>query len=142
MDPVFGPGSEKWGIKHKKQSKIAFFSKLLFKKNHEADFFSKIFFGENVAQEPAQLLAETWCPYLLWVSRNLPHKFEKLAHVTKSAKKKRHHMGNLAPLVPQKHRRDGLSRLGTSRNVQWSAEGVTNSLCSRAHNLVNLSNLR
>ena len=66
-------------------------------------FFSKIFFGENVAQEPAQLLAETWCPYLLWVLRNLPHKFEKLAHVTKSAKKKRHHMGNLAPLVPQKY---------------------------------------
>ena len=64
-------------------------------------FFRKFFFGENVAQEPAQLLAETWCPYPLWVSRNLPHKFEKLAHVTKSAKKKRHHMGNLAPLVPQ-----------------------------------------
>ena len=42
----------------------------------------------------------------------------------------------------KKHRRDGMSRLGTSRNVQWSAEGVTNSLCSRAHNLVNLSNLR
>ena len=88
MDPVFGPGSEKWGIKHKKQSKIAFFQNFFLKKNHEADFFSKIFFGENVAQEPAQLLAETWCPYLLWVLRNLPHKFEKLAHVTKSAKKK------------------------------------------------------
>ena len=51
------------------------------------NFFSKFFFDENVAQEPAQLLAETWCPYLLWVLRNLPHKFEKLAHVTKSAKK-------------------------------------------------------
>ena len=35
-----------------------------------------------------------------------------------------------------------MSRLGTSRNVQWSAEGVTNSLCSRAHNLVHLSSLR
>ena len=102
MDPVFGPGSEKWGIKHKKTVKNSVFSKLLFIKNHEADFFSKFFFGENVAQEPARLLAETWCPYLLWVLRNLPHKFEKLAHVTKSAKKKRHHMGNLAPLVPQK----------------------------------------
>ena len=128
MDPVFGPGSEKWGIKHRKQSKIAFFQNFFKKKNHEADFFRKIFFDENVAQEPAQLLAESWCPYLLWVLRNLPHKFEKLAPVTKSAKKK--------------HRRDGMSRLGTSRNVQWSAEGVTNSLCSRAHNLVNLSNLR
>ena len=51
------------------------------------NFFSNFFFIENVAQEPAQLLAETWCPYLLWVLRNLPHKFEKLAHVTKSAKK-------------------------------------------------------
>ena len=49
--------------------------------------FLKIFFNENVAQEPAQLLAETGCPYLLWVLRNLPHKFEKLALVTKSAKK-------------------------------------------------------
>ena len=70
---------------------------------------------ENVAQEPAQLLAETWCPYLLWVLRNLPHKFEKLAHVTKSAKKnvtiwasrstrapKTSPYGHLAPLVPQK----------------------------------------
>ena len=34
-----------------------------------------------------------------------------------------------------------MSRLGTSRNVQWSAEGVTNSLCFRAHNHVNLSSL-
>ena len=49
--------------------------------------FFEFFFNEIVAQEPAQLLAETWCPYLLWVLRNLPHKFEKLAHVTKSAKK-------------------------------------------------------
>ena len=50
--------------------------------------FFRLFFRQNVAQEPAQLLAETWCPYLLWVLRNLPHKFEKLPHVTKSAKKK------------------------------------------------------
>ena len=42
----------------------------------------------------------------------------------------------------KKHRRDGMSRLGTSRNVQWSADVVTNSLCSRTHNLVNLSSLR
>ena len=34
--------------------------------------------------------------------------------------------GHLAKLVPQKHRRDGMSRLGTSRNVQWSAEGAKN----------------
>ena len=51
------------------------------------NFFRIFFFDEIVAQEPAQLLAETWCPYLLWVLRNLPHKFETLAHVTKSAKK-------------------------------------------------------
>ena len=128
MDPVFCPGSEKWGSNIKKTVKNSVFSKLLFKKNHEADFFSKIFFGENVAQEPAQLLAETWCPYLLWVLRNLPHKFEKLAHVTKSAKKK--------------HRRDGMSRLGTSRNVQWSAEGARKCVYPRFQNLVNLSSLR
>ena len=51
------------------------------------NFFRKFFFDETVVQEPAQLLAETWCPYMLLVLRNLPHKFEKLAHVTKSAKK-------------------------------------------------------
>ena len=43
MDPVFGPGSEKWGIKHKKQSKIAFFQNFFLNKNHEADFFRKFF---------------------------------------------------------------------------------------------------
>ena len=71
-----------------KKVKNSVFSKLLFKKNHEAEFFSKFFFDEIVAQESAQLLVETLCPYLLWVLRNLPHKFEKLAHVTKSAKEK------------------------------------------------------
>ena len=81
------------GGSNKKTLKNSVFSKLLFKKKHEAEFFSKIFSHENVAQEPAQLSAETWRPYLLWVLRNLPHKFEKLADVTKSAKKKRHHMG-------------------------------------------------
>ena len=73
-----------------------------------------VIFGQNVAYEtilynlrnhvfdPAQLLAKTWCRYLFWVFRNLPHKFEKLAHVTQSAKKKRHHMGiwqNSAPKI-------------------------------------------
>ena len=51
------------------------------------NFFWKFFFDENVAQELAQVLVEIWCPYLLWGLRTLPHKFEKLAHVTKSAKK-------------------------------------------------------
>ena len=50
-------------------------------------FFSKTYFCENLAKDPAQFLAKSWCPYLLWVLRNLPHNFEKLAHVTKSAKK-------------------------------------------------------
>ena len=76
--------------------------------------FFEFFFDEDVAQEPAQRLAETWCPYLLWVLRNLPHKFEKLTHVTKSAKKnvtiwasrsarapKTSPYGHLAKLEPQ-----------------------------------------
>ena len=63
--------------------------------------FSETFFGENVAWDPAQFLAKTWCPYLFWVLRNLPHKFEKLAHVPKSAKKTSPY-GHLAKLVPQK----------------------------------------
>ena len=45
------------------------------------------FVGENVASDLAQFLAKTWYPYLFSVLRNLPHKFEKLADVTKSAKK-------------------------------------------------------
>ena len=45
-------------------------------------------------------------------------------------------------ICEKKHRRDGMSRLGTSRNVQWPAEGAANFLCSRAHNRVNLSRLR
>ena len=119
------------------------------------NFISKTFFGENVAYDPAQRLVKAWCPYLYWVLRNLPHKFEKVANITKSVKKnitiwasrnacapKTSQYGHLAKLVPQNHRRDGMSRLGSSRNVQWSTEGVTNSLCSRAHNLVNLSGLR
>ena len=39
--------------------KNSVFSKLLLKKTHEAEFFSKTFFGENVASDPAQLLAKT-----------------------------------------------------------------------------------
>ena len=35
-----------------------------------------------------------------------------------------------------------MSRLGTNRNVQWTAECVKISLCSRAPNFVNLSSLR
>ena len=102
MDPVFGPGSEKWGIKHKKQSKIAFFQNFFLKKTMKPIFFSKIFFGENVAQEPAQLLAETWCPYLLWVLRICLTSLKNWHMSRNLRKKKRHHMGNLAPLVPQK----------------------------------------
>ena len=42
----------------------------------------------------------------------------------------------------QKHRRDGMSRLGTSRNVQWSAEGARKCVYPRFQNIVNLSSLR
>ena len=34
-----------------------------------------------------QVLAKTWYPYLFSVLRNLSHKFENLADVTKSAEK-------------------------------------------------------
>ena len=43
MDPVFGPGSEKWGIKHKKQSKIAFFQNFFLKKTMKPIFFENFF---------------------------------------------------------------------------------------------------
>ena len=42
----------------------------------------------------------------------------------------------------KKHRRDGMSRLGTSRNVQWSAVGARKCVYPRFQNLVNLSSLR
>ena len=42
----------------------------------------------------------------------------------------------------KKHRRDSMSRLGTSRNVQWSAEGARKCVYPRFQNLVNLSSLR
>ena len=65
------------------------FFKTSFQKKPWSRIFSEIFsFDENVDENPAQLLAKTWCPYLLWVLRNLPHKFEKLAYVMKSTKKK------------------------------------------------------
>ena len=67
--------------------------------------FFENFSGENVAQDPVQLLAQIWCPYLFWVLKNLPYKFEKMAHVTKSAKKTSPY-GHLATLVPQKPGKD------------------------------------
>ena len=83
----------------KNTQKLRFFENS-FEKTHEADFFEK-FFDENVAEDHAQFLAKTWCPYLFWVSRKLPHKFENLTHVTKSAKKTSPY-GHLAKLEPQK----------------------------------------
>ena len=97
MDPVFNLSSELLGIKDEKHSKIAFFQKKFFKKTHEANFFA--FFIEIVAEDPVQHLAKTWCPYLFWVLINLPHNFEKVAHVTKSAKK---NVTIWATLEPQK----------------------------------------
>ena len=44
--------------------------------------------------------------------------------------------------LEKKHRRDGMSRLGTSRNVQWTAEGARKCAYPRFQNLVNLSSLR
>ena len=35
-----------------------------------------------------------------------------------------------------------MSRMASSSNVQWSAEGATNCVSTKAHNLVNLSSLR
>ena len=63
--------------------------------------FSTFFFDETVVDNPAQLLAKTWYPYLFWVWGNLPLKIEKLAHVTKLAKKTSPY-GHLANLEPQK----------------------------------------
>ena len=48
MDPVFGPGSEKWGIKHKKQSKID--KKIGFMVFFLKEVLKKRFFFENCFQ--------------------------------------------------------------------------------------------
>ena len=42
----------------------------------------------------------------------------------------------------KKHRRDGMSRLASSRNVQWSAEGATNFVYPRVQKQVDLSRFR
>ena len=72
------------GSNIKKTVKKSVFSKFLFIKNHEAEFF----FDENVAQEPAQLLAT----YLFW----------KVGTCHEICEKKLSPYGHLAPLVPQK----------------------------------------
>ena len=41
-----------------------------------------------------------------------------------------------------KHRRGGMSRLGSSRNVQWSEEGATKRVYTMSQNLVNISSFR
>ena len=70
----------------KNSQKKRFFKKS-FEKNPQSRFFFKTFFDEIVAEDPGQFVAKTLCPYLGWLLRNLPHKFEKLALVAKSAKK-------------------------------------------------------
>ena len=81
MDSVFGLGSEILGIESEKQSKVAFFQKFFQEKPTKPNFLKNY-------------------SYLFWVLRNLPHKFEKLAHVTKSAKKTSPYE-HLAKLEPQ-----------------------------------------
>ena len=44
--------------------------------------------------------------------------------------------------LKKKHKRDGKSRLGTSRNVQLSAEGATNCVYLRVQKQVNFPSLR
>ena len=75
------------GSKMKNTQKSRYHKKNLLEKAPEAKLFRKYFFGENIAEDSAELLAKTWCLYIFWVLRNLPHKFENLADVTKSAKK-------------------------------------------------------
>ena len=41
-----------------------------------------------------------------------------------------------------KTKQDGISRLGSSRNVQWSEEGSTKRVYTRIQNVVNISSFR
>ena len=93
MDIVFALSSEIYEIKDEKLSKKAFF-KTSFEKNHEDEFFGN-FFRRKCSLGSCATFSEN----MMSVS---------VMDFEKSAKKK--------------HRRDGKSRLGTSRNVQWSAE--------------------
>ena len=63
--------------KMKNTGKSRFFQKFFSEKLKKPNFLK--ISAEDVAKDAAQLLAETWCPHLLWALRNLPHKFEKLA---------------------------------------------------------------
>ena len=76
------------GSKMKNSQNYRFYFKILFEKTQEAELiFLKIGFNENVAEDPVQLSAKTWCPYLLWVLRNLPHRFESW-HMSRNLRKK------------------------------------------------------
>ena len=76
IDPVYSLSYEIKGIEFEKQSKLAFF-KTSSQKTHEVNFLN--FINNKVAEDLAQGLAKTWCPYLLWVLRNFPYNFEKIA---------------------------------------------------------------
>ena len=76
------------------------------------------------------------------MSRNLRQKNVTIwASRRARALKKRHHMGISQSSCP-KSRRDGMSRLASSRNVQWSTEGATNCVYPRVQTQVDLYSLR
>ena len=116
MDPVFGPGSEKWGIKHKKQSKIAFFQNFFLKKTMKPIFFSKIFFRRKCSPGTCatfsgnmvsvsvmgfkKFASQVWkigtC-HEICEKKTSPYGQSRSARAPKTSP-----YGHLAPLVPQK----------------------------------------
>ena len=82
------------------------------KKTHKVKFF-EFYFQRKCSRGSCATFNENLYPCRLSVLRNLSHKFENLTDVTKSKSEK------------NKHRRDGMLRLGSSRNVQWSTESAT-----------------
>ena len=78
--------------------------------------FFELIFIENVAKDPVQLLAKTWCPYLFWVleicltslkiwqmSRNLQKNTSPHGHLAKFEPQKRHHMGTSQRSSPKQN---------------------------------------
>ena len=155
MDPVFGLSFGIEGIKNEKESKLAIFQKFFWKKQWAEFFFETSFrrkyslrscavFSENMVSVSVlgfeKIASQVWkigtCHEIcdkknvtIWASRRA------------RAPKKRHHMGISQSSCPEP-RREGMSRLASSRNVQWSAEGATNCVYPRVQTQVDLYSLR
>ena len=139
----------------KSSQKYSFF-KNSFEKNHGAEFFFETFFRQKYSLGSCAFFSENMVSvsvldfikfasqvWKIGISHEICHKKNVTVWASRKARapKKRHHMG-ISQSSWLKHRRDGMSRLASSRNVQWSAEGATKCVYPRVQKQVDLDSLR